>query len=155
MPDTKTTNLVEGTDPTLADFFMMVDVDDPTMSVAGSNKKVTGANVLELYQESLANRDQPINAQTGSSYSPVLSDRAKLVTLSDAGDIDLELPEDATLDFPDGAFFDVIQLSVGQVYFVPEGGIPAWRTRQQGSRARVQKVGVDTWHVSGDIEATV
>jgi hypothetical protein len=131
---------------------MTVDVSDTTMSGAGSNKKVLGSDVLELFQEWLVSRTQPINAQSGTSYTIVLTDGSKLVVLSNVATIALTIPEDATLDFPDGAWIDVMQGANGNIQFVPEGGAPSYQTKQLGSKARLQKLGNDNWHISGDIE---
>lgn len=152
MVDTKTTNLAPNTGPTLNDLFMMVDVDDPTMSVAGTNVKVSGTEYLELLIAYLAQRAQVINVQTGTSYTPTLQDSAAVIVCTNAGDIDFILSEDASVDHADGTYMDVIQGGTGQVYFVPEGGIASYRTVEQGSLVRVRKLGADSWHVSGKIE---
>jgi hypothetical protein len=153
MADTKTTNLPENTSPTLNDLFMMVDVDDPTMSEAGSNVKVPGTEIVELLLETLAARVQPINVQTGTSYTLTLSDSGALLVFNNAGDIELTIPEDASTDHENGTYFDGIQAGVGQIYFIPEGGIASYRTREQGARFKIQKLGDNSWHIGGNIEA--
>lgn len=152
MADTKGSNLVQDVAPTLDDFFVTIDVTDTTMAPTGSNKKVLGTDILELFQDWLVSRTQPINAQVGTSYTLVITDPSKLIILTNASTIALTIPEDATLDFPDGSWFDIIQGGAGSIQFIPEGGIASYQTAQSGSKARVQKLGNDSWHISGDIE---
>lgn len=99
-----------------------------------------------------------LNAQTGTTYTLVLADAAKLVTLSNAAAIALTVPTNASVAFPVGTSIVLQQLGAGQVT-VGGGGItfqstPTLKTRAQFSVIQLIKVATDTWIVAGDLAAT-
>lgn len=112
---------------------------------------------------SLANyQKQPatIVADTGTTYTPVLSDTGKIVTLSDGSATTLTLPLDATAPIQSGASITFIQLGAGQVTAVAEGGVtlrsagPTNKFRAQYSVVTAIKLGANTWLICGDLAAT-
>lgn len=104
-----------------------------------------------------ADLNQSINAQTGTSYTLVLGDNGKLVTLSNAAAIALTVPTNASVAFPAGARIDLVQKGAGQVTV---GGTPTVnstptkKTRAQYSALTLVKEATDTWYLFGDISAT-
>jgi len=64
---------------------------------------------------------QPINAQTGTSYTLVASDTLKLVTLTNAAAITLSVPAGV---FVAGQRIDVVVLGAGMATVVPGAGTP-------------------------------
>jgi hypothetical protein len=98
----------------------------------------------------------PINNQTGTTYTPVLTDRGKLVTLTNAAAITVTLPSDATVAFPIGTQIDFIGLGAGKPTFVAgsgatANGTPSLVARAQYSAETAIKVAANTWIVVGDL----
>lgn len=98
-----------------------------------------------------------INAQTGTSYTPVLADAGKLITASNAAAISLTIPTDATVDFPVGTQLIVMQLGFGQVTAsAVTPGTTAVNskngTKTSGQYAVISliKVAANSWVVGGD-----
>ena len=58
-----------------------------------------------------------INAQTGTTYTLVLTDRSKLVTLDNAAAIAVTIPTNASVAFPIGTQIDLCQIGAGKVTF--------------------------------------
>jgi hypothetical protein len=97
-----------------------------------------------------------INNQTGTSYAPVLADRGKIVTLSNASPITVTLPSDATTAFPIGTQIDLVGIGAGLVTFVAGGGAtvngtPSLVTRAQFSAVSAIKRAANTWLLVGDL----
>lgn len=64
-----------------------------------------------------------VNAQTGTSYTLVLTDAGKQVTMSNASASTLTVPTNATVAFDVGVVIKVIQLGAGAVTLTPAGGV--------------------------------
>ena len=100
----------------------------------------------------------PENAQTGTSYTLVLADAGKLVTLSNAAAITLTIPANASVALPLGTRIDLLQYGAGQVTI---GGAGV-TIRSSGSKlklagqysgATLWKKGTNEWVLIGDITA--
>ena len=100
----------------------------------------------------------PENAQTGTSYTLVLADAGKLVTLNNAAAITLTIPTNASVALPLGTRIDLLQYGAGQVT-VGGAGVTI---RSSGSRLKLSgqyagatlwKKGTDEWVLIGDITA--
>ena len=98
-----------------------------------------------------------INAQTGTTFTPGLTDAGKLVTASNAAAISLTIPTDATVDFPVGTQILVMQLLAGQVTVsaVTPGTTTVSSkngTKTSGQYAVISliKVAANSWVVGGD-----
>jgi hypothetical protein len=102
---------------------------------------------------------QPINAQTGTSYTLVAGDAGKLVTLSNASAITLTVPQDSDVAISVGVYVDLLQLGTGQVTVVAGTGATlrvsglTAKARAQYSRLGVQKISANTWSLYGDLAA--
>lgn len=97
-----------------------------------------------------------VNAQTGTSYTPVLGDEGKLVTLTNAAAITVTLPSDANLAMPVGATVDFVGLGAGLVTFQAGSGAtanatPSLVTRAQYSAVSAIKAASNAWLVVGDL----
>ena len=103
-----------------------------------------------------------VNTQTGTSYTPVLTDAAAIVTLNNASAISLTIPTNASVAYAIGTQLNFIQIGAGQVTIT--AATPATTTiastgatatgpklRVQYSSATAIKVATDTWYVVGDI----
>jgi len=101
-----------------------------------------------------------LNAQTGTTYTLVLLDAEKLVTLSNASAITLTVPPSSSIAYAIGTSIDMVQVGAGQVTVVGGSGVtvnatPSLKFRAQYSRATLLKVAADTWQLVGDLAATV
>ncbi len=56
-----------------------------------------------------------LNVQTGTSYTTVLTDRGKCITMSNAAASTLTIPLNASVAYPLGTVITVQQLGAGQV----------------------------------------
>lgn len=97
-----------------------------------------------------------VNAQTGTTYTLVLTDQGKLVTCSNAGAITLTVPPNSSVAFPVGAQVDVAVIGVGMVTVVGGSGVtvngtPSLVTRAQYSAVTLAKIATDTWLCIGDL----
>jgi hypothetical protein len=96
-----------------------------------------------------------INAQTGTTYTSVLTDNGKLVTLSNASAITVTIPNGV---FTVGQQINFLQLGVGQVTFQGDGtstivSNPGVKTRAQYSIATIVCIATNTFLLTGDITA--
>ena len=97
-----------------------------------------------------------INAQTGTTYAPVLTDQGKLVTCSNASPITVTLPQNSTTAFPIGTQIDFVVIGAGMVTFAPGtgatvNGTPSLVTRAQYSAVTLIKVSTNGWIAVGDL----
>ena len=99
---------------------------------------------------------QTINAQTGTTYTPVATDAGKLVTLSNAGAITVTLPQDSSLTFAIGKRIDFAVIGAGMATFTAGAGAtvnatPSAVTRAQYSSVSAIKRAANTWLLVGDL----
>lgn len=102
---------------------------------------------------------QNLNAQTGTTYTHVLTDAGKLVTLSNASAITVTIDTNANVATVIGTRIDFIQIGAGQVTFVGGSGVtvsstPTLKTRAQYSGVSIIKVGTNLWYLTGDLAAS-
>ena len=101
-----------------------------------------------------------INAQTGTSYTTVLADNGKLVTLTNAAAIAVTIPPNSSVTYPVGAQINMAQLGAGQVTVSGGSGVTIVSTgataaspkaRAQYSTLTAVQTSTDNWLVMGDI----
>jgi hypothetical protein len=96
-----------------------------------------------------------LNAQTGTTYTPVLADNGKLVTLSNASAITLTVPTNASVAYATGAQINIQAIGAGQVTVAGDTGVTVNGTgtklRTQLSAATLVKLGTDSWTLIGDL----
>lgn len=99
-----------------------------------------------------------LNAQTGTTYTLVLTDSAKFVTLTNASSITLTVPTNSSVAFPVGTQVNLVQLGAGQVT-VGGAGVTL---RSQGSKLKLNgqyaaavliKIATDEWVLVGNTAA--
>ena len=96
------------------------------------------------------------NTQTGTSYTLVLTDVAKVVTLDNAAAITLSVPANAPTAFPVGSQIIIAQLGAGQVTVSPAGGVTvncyqgATKLSGQYAAATLINVATDSWLMVGN-----
>ena len=97
-----------------------------------------------------------INAQTGTSYTFVIGDRLKVVTLNNSGAITLTIPPNSSVAFAIGTSIDIIQLGSGQVTVAGGSGVtvnstPTLKLRAQYSVGSCLKIATNQWIFMGDL----
>jgi hypothetical protein len=88
------------------------------------------------------------NAQTGASYSFLLTDFTKLVTLSNAGAVTVTLPLESSVAWPANTQLRLLNLGAGTVTVVGAGGVTingSPLTLAQFKAATLVKNGTNTW----------
>lgn len=96
-----------------------------------------------------------VNALSGTSYTLALTDKDKLVTLSNTGAITLTVPTYASIALPVGSQVHIQQTNTGQVTISPASGVTingtGTKLRTQWSAASLIKTATNTWTLIGDI----
>ena len=107
-----------------------------------------------------ARQNLTLNAQTGTTYTTVLTDNGRLVTLNNAAAITVTVPLNSSVAYATGAIINVQQIGAGQVTIQGASGVTitstgatatAPKTRAQYSAASIIKTGTDSWTVIGDL----
>jgi hypothetical protein len=99
------------------------------------------------------------NAQTGTTYTLVLSDLGKLVELNNDAGITLSVPTNSSVAFAVGDRIDLLQTGAGQVTVVGAVGVTlnseGSKTKLAGqwAAATLIKRATDTWVLIGNIAA--
>lgn len=141
--------------PTLAAGEIGVETDTLKFKIGNGT---TPWNSL-AYQKGSDGVDAPtiteFNNQTGTSYTLVLADKNRLVTLSNASPITLTIPADSTTNFEIGTTINILQAGVGQVTVVAASpavvrSTPGTKFRAQWSNASLYKWKANEWILSGD-----
>lgn len=131
-------------------------------SAATGDVTLTGVQTLTNKTLTAPIINLALNAQTGTTYTFVLTDNGKLVTASNAAAQTYSIPTNASVAFPVGTQINLIQIGVGQVTVqavtsgtttVLSAGATAAapKTRARYSSLTCIKVATDTWYVVGDI----
>lgn len=99
------------------------------------------------------------NAQTGTSYTLVLSDATKSVTMNNAASNTLTVPPSSSVNFPVGTQVVIGQLGAGQTTIAAGSGVTlrSYNSRLklagQYAVASIIKIATDTWFVAGNLSA--
>lgn len=100
------------------------------------------------------------NAQTGTTYTTVLSDNGKLITLSNAGSITATIPLNSSVAYPVGAQLTFARYGAGSVTIQGAGGVTIVSTgataaqpqlRAQYSSATAIQTSTNNWLIAGDL----
>jgi hypothetical protein len=101
-----------------------------------------------------------VNAQTGTTYTTVLADNGKLVTLSNTSAIVVTIPPFSSVAYPVGAQLNFVGINTGPTSFAQGAGVtivstgatasaPALRARYSSATAIC--ISQDNWLIAGDI----
>jgi hypothetical protein len=100
-----------------------------------------------------------INAQTGTTYSIVLSDDGKLITCDNAANIALTIVPNSSVAFGIGTQINIMQLGAGTVTITAGAGVTLrsagskLKTDAQYAVATCLKIAADVWVVVGNLKA--
>jgi hypothetical protein len=147
------------TPPTASGLGALTDVVGDTTPQLGGNldlnsNDIDGTGNIDITGNVIA--QSAINAQTGSSYTTVLADASKLVTLSNGSAVTVTIPLNSSVAYPVGTKIDFAQIGAGQVTIAGDEGVtvnatPSLSFRAQYSAATCIKTGTDTWLLVGDL----
>lgn len=92
---------------------------------------------------------QSVNAQTGTTYTLVADDYAKLITINNASPITVTLPQQSTLPTTTSFFCEVLNLGVGAITYVKQGAetIDGNTTQNQYTRVKIGRPTTTKWSV--------
>lgn len=147
MPDPKRPDQLSDVTPATTHYLVVT----PTGGPAGRS---TIASVLALGGGG-GSSAKTVNAQTGTSYTPVLGDANNIITLNNASAITLTIPPNSSVAYPVGTEFEVIQLNIGQVTVTNGVGVtlnatPGKKLRARYSGCGIVQVAADSWVMFGD-----
>jgi hypothetical protein len=143
---------VAGLTTTAAPQFAALNLGDTSDTTLGR----TSAGILNVESRDLAFAEPGINAQTGASYTLLLADKGRIVTMSDAGANTLTIPANGSVAFPLGTIINVLQVGAGVTTIAGASGVTVngvsagaaeIEARWQG--AALTKIGTDSWAISG------
>lgn len=131
----------------------VADADKIALLQSGVNKELT-VSILRAY--TLTSSE---NVQTGTSYTLVLTDAFKLVTMNNASANTLTVPPNSSVAFPIGVRIDVGQDGAGQTTVAAGSGVTirtpeTLKIRKQWGKATLIKRDTNTWDFEGNLEAS-
>ncbi len=118
---------------------------------------VTQAKLADRVVGSAEYDNLTLNAQTGTTYTLVLTDAHKFVTLSNASAITLTVPPNSSVAFETGDQVNIMQLGAGQVTVAAGSGVTLRsasslvKTSAQYAVATLVKIDTDTWVLLGNL----
>lgn len=124
-----------------------------------ADNAVTQAKLADRVIGSAEYDNLTLNAQTGTTYTLVLTDAHKVVTLSNASAITLTVPPNSSVAFEIGDQVNLLQLGAGQVTVAAGAGVTL---RAQGSKVKLNgqyaigtlvKIDTDEWVLVGNTTA--
>lgn len=118
---------------------------------------VTQAKLADRVIGSAEYDNLTLNAQTGTTYTLVLTDAHKFVTLSNASAITLTVPPNSSVAFETGDQVNLMQLGAGQVTVAAGSGVTLRsagslvKTSAQYAVATLVKIASDEWVLLGNL----
>jgi hypothetical protein len=152
----------DGTDPDNASFLQVHA--DGTGNHVGLNSGKTGTGTtrnLEFQIDGATKAQinaadgtfqylQPVNAQTGTTYTLAADDYAKLITINNALPITVTVPQQSTVPTTTSFFCEVLNLGVGRINYVKEGAetLDGNTTQNQYTRVKIGRPTTTKWSVA-------
>ena len=125
-----------------------------------TRQSFTASQVLTAAeQNALATAMIAINAQTGASYTAVLTDDGKLVTVSNASANTFTIPPNSSVAYGIGTQINIAQLGAGQTTITAGAGVTLnsagakLKLSAQYAVATCVKTDTNTWFVVGNLKA--
>lgn len=133
----------------------ILDSNVTTAKIA--DNAVTQAKLADRVVGSAEYDSLTLNAQTGTTYTLVLADAHKLVTLNNGSAITLTVPPNSSVAFETGDQVNLLQLGAGQVTVAAGSGVTL---RSEGTKVKLTgqyalatlvKIGTDEWVLVGNL----
>jgi hypothetical protein len=125
-----------------------------------TRQSFTASQVLTAAeQNALATAMIAINAQTGATYTAVLTDDGKLVTMSNASANTITIPPNSSVAYGIGTQINIAQLGAGNTSIVAGAGVTLnsagtkLKLDAQYAVATCVKTDTNTWFVVGNLKA--
>jgi len=125
-----------------------------------TRQSFTASQVLTAAeQNALATAMIAINAQTGATYTAVLTDDGKLVTMSNASANTITIPPNSSVAYGIGTQLNIAQLGAGATTIVAGSGVTLnsdgakLKLNAQYAVATCVKTDTNTWFVVGNLKA--
>lgn len=128
-------------------------ITSPTISGGGTADALTIGGTTPA----AAQVYQVINAQSGTTYTHVIADTDKLITLSNAGGITFTIDTNANVATPIGSKIDLLQIGAGQVTVAAAGGVTLnsytakVKLAGQYAAGSIIKSATNTWYLIGNL----
>lgn len=142
------------------DAVITAKIQDSAVTAAKiADNAVTQAKLADRVVGSAEYDNMTLNAQTGTTYTLVLTDAHKFVTLSNASAITMTVPPNSSVAFETGDQVNLMQLGAGQVTIAAGSGVTI---RSEGSKLKMKgqyavatlvKIDTDTWVAVGNLSA--
>jgi hypothetical protein len=117
---------------------------------------INGNEVIGCEENRTLTFNRTYNRQTGN-YTLVDSDRSRIVEMNVASANTVTIPQRTSVDFPTGAFIDIIQYGAGQTTIsgaVTIRSANGWlKINSQYGAATLTKIGGDEWYLVGNLNA--
>lgn len=133
------------------------EIGDITSVVAGTALTGGGTTGAVTLNFDYAVGNQAIESAQTASYTLVLSDAGKMVTMTNASANNLTVPPNSSVAFPVNTRIDIIQYGAGQTTLVAGSGVTIYSSGSklkltgQYSGASLWKKATDTWVLVGDL----
>ena len=123
-------------------------------NTSDANKPVSIAQQTEI--DTKEDKTTTINAQTWTTYTLVLTDQSKLVTLTNAAAVTLTIPTNSSVAFPTGTQIDLSQDGVGSITVAGAGVTIYSLDSNKTSNGRyvgltLIKIATNTWNLYGNL----
>lgn len=135
------------------------EIGDITSVVAGTGLTGGGTSGAVTLSFDYAVGNQAIESAQTASYTLVIGDAGKMVTMTNASANNLTVPPNSSVAFPVNTRIDLIQYGAGQTTIVAGAGVTLYSSGSklklsgQYSGASLWKKATDTWVVVGDLSA--
>lgn len=122
--------------------------------VTGTSSVTSYTDFRETYSETIL---PAINTQTGTSYTPTLSDANGYIRMNNAAANTVTIPPNSSVAYPIGTSLSIRQVGAGATSLIAGSGVVinnlsvSLQLRKQNSTVQVLKVGTNEWDLFGDI----
>ena len=138
----------------------VIDASGSYINLSGTDMQLTDPNAGSHILHDIVDNTLTENAQTGTTYTLVLADAGKRVTLTNAAEITLTVPPNSSVAFPTGTRIELEQWGAGDVIITEGSGVTinsldgGDALSDQYSTATLIKDDTDTWILKGDLVNT-
>lgn len=153
------TTTYPNTTPALTDHIPGTDVSNTTNDANGETVTFTLQDILDLIEANITDPKLTlsVNAQTGTTYTLVLTDAHKKITMNNASANTLTIPLNSSVAFPTGTIIGISQIGAGVTTVDGATGVTVNGVSGGGAAISAQytgvtltKIGTDSWLMEGN-----